>query len=246
MQEIARIAGVTSRTLRHYDDIGLVSPSRVGTNGYRYYDERALVRLQRVLLLRELGLSLPQIGDVLTKDVDEAAVLTTHLDVLRQEQDRLARQIAAVEHTIESLEGKETLMAEKALDGFDHTQYKDEVEERWGKDSFAKSDAWWSGKDPGEKADWKANLASLNNDWIEAATDPAVTADSEFAQAIAARHVDWLRGIPGTPANDSNGDLEGYVRGLAEMYVCDERFAANYGGAEGAKFVREALLNYMG
>lgn len=65
IQDIARLSGTTSRTLRHYDDIGPPKPSRVGTNGYRYYDEHALTRLQRILLLRELGLGLPAIAEVL-------------------------------------------------------------------------------------------------------------------------------------------------------------------------------------
>lgn len=143
IQQIARIAGTTSRTLRHYDNIGLVPPSRIGSNGYRHYDEQSLVRLQRVLLLRELGLSLPQIADVLAREIDEVAALTSHLTVLHQEQARLARQIASVSHTIKSLEGKEPLMADTMFDGFDHTKYKDEVEERWGEDSYARSDRWW-------------------------------------------------------------------------------------------------------
>ena len=62
IQQLAKAAGTTSRTLRHYDSVGLVSPSRIGSNGYRYYDDRSLVRLQRVLLLRELGLGLDAIG----------------------------------------------------------------------------------------------------------------------------------------------------------------------------------------
>ena len=65
IQQLAKAAGTTSRTLRHYDSVGLVSPSRIGSNGYRYYDDRSLVRLQRVLLLRELGLGLDAIGTVL-------------------------------------------------------------------------------------------------------------------------------------------------------------------------------------
>lgn len=65
IQEIARLAGTTSRTLRHYDDIGLLPPSRIAANGYRHYDAASLVRLQRILLLRELGLGLPQIAEVL-------------------------------------------------------------------------------------------------------------------------------------------------------------------------------------
>jgi DNA-binding transcriptional MerR regulator len=80
------------------------------------------------MLLRELGLGLPQIAEVLAYQSDEASALTTHLSLLRQEQDRLERRIAAVEHTLEALTGKEELMAETMFDGFDHTQYKDEVE----------------------------------------------------------------------------------------------------------------------
>ena len=65
IQDIARRAGTTSRTLRYYDAIGLLEPSRIGSNGYRYYDQAALVRLQRILLLRELGLGLPAIAEAL-------------------------------------------------------------------------------------------------------------------------------------------------------------------------------------
>lgn len=78
IQEIARTAGTTSRTLRHYGDVGLLRPSRVAANGYRYYDEHALVRLQRILLLRELGLGLPAIAEVLDsrrRPEDTAAAL---------------------------------------------------------------------------------------------------------------------------------------------------------------------------
>ena len=63
IQEIARLVGTTSRTLRHYDEIGLLPPARIAANGYRHYDEAALVRLQRILLLRELGLGLPAIAE---------------------------------------------------------------------------------------------------------------------------------------------------------------------------------------
>lgn len=245
IQQIARLAGTTSRTLRHYDDLGLVTPSRIGGNGYRYYDERALVRLQRVLLLRELGLGLPQIADLLAREHDEASVLTTHLSLLRQEEERLARQIAAVEHTIDSLRGKETLMPENMFDGFDHTQYKEEVEERWGKQAYANSDAWWRGMSDEERAAWGELSARLGRDWAAAAEDPDVAPDSPEAQELARRHVEWLTGIPGTPAADPNGDLAGYVRGLGEMYVADPRFAANYGGEAGAEFVRDALNIYL-
>lgn len=245
IQQIARLAGTTSRTLRHYDELGLVPPSRIGDNGYRYYDELALVRLQRVLLLRELGLGLAEIGDVLAREVEEESALTTHLSLLRQEQDRLTRQIAAVEHTINALKGGTELMAEDMFDGFDHTKYKQEVEERWGKDAYARSDAWYRGLSASDRKSWLARVAQLNSDWVAAGKDKGVTPDSPAAQDLARRHLGWLGGIPGTPAATEGGDTAGYVRGLAEMYVTDERFAANYGGVEGAKFVRDALLNYL-
>ncbi|MEZ3161409.1 MerR family transcriptional regulator [Microbacterium sp. BWT-B31] len=243
IQQIARLTGTTSRTLRHYDDIGLLPPARVASNGYRHYDEASLVRLQRILLLRDLGLGLPQIAGVLDRDESEAHALETHLAWLRQEQERLARQIASVASTITTLREGGPLMAEKMFDGFDHTQYKDEVEERWGKKAYADSDRWWRSMDASAKADWQRDAARLGADWVAAAetgTDPA----SDEAQVLAARHVAWLRGIPGTPAAAPGGDIRGYVLGLGDMYVADPRFAANYGGEQGAAFVRDALRVY--
>ncbi len=263
IQQVAKAAGTTSRALRHYDSVGLVPPSRIGLNGYRYYDDLALVRLQRVLLLRELGLGLDAIGRVLAAQDSQAAgrspgeaeaeILARHLELLRQEQRRIESQIGSVERTIAALATTDAhtiddegagLMAEKMFDGFDHTQYREEVEQRWGADAYAKSDDWWRGLGAEGQADWKRLLAELNGDWARAAQqgeDPA----SPAAQDLARRHVEWLRGVPHTPASTEGGDLSGYVLGLGEMYVADERFAANYGGPEGAAFVRDALRAYM-
>ncbi|MEU1971872.1 MerR family transcriptional regulator [Microbacterium sp. NPDC019599] len=243
IQQIAKLAGTTSRTLRHYDDIGLLRPSSIAHNGYRHYDQAALVRLQRILLLRELGLGLPQIADVLTRETSEESALESHLAWLRQEQDRLGRQVASVEETIRALRGGERLMAENMFDGFDHTQYKDEVEERWGKEAYARSDAWWRGMDADAKAAWKARSEALGADWI-AAAEAGIAPDSAEAQDLARRHVEWLTGIPGTPAAAPGGDVKGYVIGLGEMYVADPRFAKNYGGQDGAAFVRDTLRVY--
>ncbi|SLK11801.1 MerR family transcriptional regulator [Arthrobacter sp. P2b] len=240
IQDVARMAGTTSRTLRHYHDIGLLKPSRVGSNGYRYYDGTALVQLQRILLLRELGLGLPAIAEVFHQQTDAVKALTRHLEWLRQEQDRLSRQILSVRQTIETAEGGGELMAEKMFDGFDHTQYKDEVEERWGKEAYAKSDSWWRGMGEAEKREWKARSEQLGKDWLAAAGSGAAP-ESPEAQDLARRHVAWLESIPGTPAAENGGDTKGYVTGLADMYVADPRFAANYGGEEGAGFVRDAL-----
>lgn len=246
IQEIAKLAGTTSRTLRHYGNVGLLPPSSIGANGYRYYDENSLLRLQRILLLRDLGLGLPQIAEVLGRQTGEQLALESHLAWLRQEQARLSRQIASVTSTINSLRGGTQLMAEKMFDGFDHTQYKDEVEERWGKDAYARGDAWWRGMSDEEKKAWKQHAGQLTFDWSAAAARD-LAPDSAEAQALAARHVEWLSGIPGTPANAPGGDIKAYVIALGEMYVADPRFAANYtkgGGENGAIFVREALRVY--
>ncbi|MGB3376640.1 MAG: MerR family transcriptional regulator [Microbacterium sp.] len=245
IQEIARLAGTTSRTLRHYDDIGLLKPSRIAGNGYRHYDEAALVRLQRILLLRELGLGLPQIADVLASAggaASEASALETHLGWLRQEQQRLARQIASVESTITALTERKELMAENMFDGFDHAQYKDEVEERWGRRAYADGDRWWRGLTEEERAAWQRRVADLSHEW-SAAAESGLNPASDEAQQIARRHVEWLADVPGRP-----DDLKGYVTGLGEMYVADPRFGANYatseGGTIGAEFVRDALRVY--
>jgi hypothetical protein len=141
-------------------------------------------------------------------------------------------------------------MAEDMFNGFDHTQYKDEVEERWGKDAYAKGDSWWRGMSPDQKAAWKQRSQKLGEDWIAAAT-AGIAPDSPEAQALAKRHVEWLTDIPGTPTGDARGKGEAgkshvkeYVTGLGEMYVADPRFAKNYGGSEGATFVRDALRAY--
>lgn len=245
IQQIAKLAGTTSRTLRHYGELGLLPPSRIGANGYRYYDATALVRLQRILLLRDLGIGLPEIGRVLARAVDEGDALAGHLAWLREERQRLTRQIASVEATITARERGEPLMAEDMFDGFDHTRYRDEVEERWGADAYAKGDAWWRGMDAAEKAAWKERTARLARDW-SAAAEAHLDPEGAEAQELARRHVEWLTGgAPGTPAATPGGDLKGYVLGLGEMYVADPRFAANYGGQAGAEFVRDALRHHV-
>ncbi|GEA84767.1 MerR family transcriptional regulator [Cellulomonas sp. A375-1] len=239
IQEVARLAGTTSRTLRHYDAVGLLPPSRVTAGGYRWYDDAALVRLQRILLLRELGLGLAEIGRVLDREQDEVVALRRHLAWLRDEQRRLERLVASVERTITAREEGGPVMAEEMFDGFDHTQYKDEVEQRWGADAYATSDAWWRGMPDDEKTGWQARTAQLAADWAAAAaagTDPA----SDEAHALAARHVAWLTSVPGTPGHGTGAPVD-YVLGLAELYVADERFGASYGGPQGAAFVRAAL-----
>ncbi|MEK8227194.1 MerR family transcriptional regulator [Oerskovia sp. M15] len=246
IQEIARLAGTTSRTLRHYDAIGLLAPSRVGHNGYRYYDGPALVRLQRILLLRDLGVGLPAVAEILDRDgaagpTVQTNALRTHLDALRGEQQRLARQIASVEHTITTMEGGGRLMADKMFDGFDHTQHEAEVTERWGADAYRTGDAWWRGMSAAEKAAFQDRTRQLGEDWTAAAASGAAPGSDE-AQALARRHVEWLSGIPGPRATVRRRQgvrrrARGHVRGRRAVR-CELR------RRRGATFVRDALAVY--
>jgi DNA-binding transcriptional MerR regulator len=238
IQEIARLSGTTSRTLRHYGDIGLLPPSRVGSNGYRYYDEQALVRLQRILMLRELGLGLPSIAEVIDGGTPHAEALAAHLGWLRQEKDRLDRQIRSVETTLEKMKGSEQLMAEEMLDGFDHTKYRAEVEERWGAGAYASGDRWYRSLTAEQRDQFTRDQHQIQRDYA-AAFEAGAAIDSDEVMAITRRHFDWI--VVGWQGKRPNA--EQFV-GLGDMYVSDERFGANYGGVEGATFVRDAMAAF--
>jgi DNA-binding transcriptional MerR regulator len=235
IQEVARVAGTTSRTLRHYAQVGLLHPSRIGANGYRYYDQDALVRLQRILLLRELGLGIPAIRGVLDGETDDVRALASHLRWLELERSRLDRQIASVHSTMTKLSKGETVMTDQMFDGFDHTAYATEVTERWGSDAYAKSDAWWRAKTDAEKKAYQGEHARIAAEYTKA-RDAGEPADAPAVQEIARAHVAWL--------SESSEITPEWLRGLGELYVADPRFAKNYGGQAGAEFVRDALAAY--
>lgn len=238
IQDIARSAGTTSRTLRHYGAIGLLEPSRVGGNGYRYYDENALVRLQRILLLRELGLGLPAIAEVLDGQQDSASALETHLELLQQERQRLGRQIESVKTTLKKLKGGERLMAAEVFDGFDHTKYEKEVTQRWGADAYKKGDQWWKalGAD-GQKAHQQEQLDIATA--FGAAKVAGETVDSDHVQAVTQRLYEWLRPAVRTVS-------KGYFKGLGQLYVDDPRYG-QYDEKHGegtAEYIRDAMRVY--
>ncbi|MET7874911.1 MerR family transcriptional regulator [Streptomyces cyaneofuscatus] len=238
IQEIARKVGTTSRTLRHYGDLGLLAPSRLGSNGYRYYDQDALVRLQRILLLRELGLSLPAIKGVLEGQRDTAVALRAHLRLLEQEQARIGRQIASVRTTLHKTQEGMELMAEEVFDGFDHTAHEREVTERWGRAAYEEGDRWWRLLGEEGRAAFLGEHEAIARDW-GSAREAGADAGGEQAQEIARRHCAWL-------SSSSKEPSRSYVIGLGEMYVADPRFGKNYDryGDGTAAFVRDALTIY--
>ncbi|MFC3453195.1 MerR family transcriptional regulator [Amycolatopsis speibonae] len=238
IQDLARSAGTTSRTLRHYGDVGLLEPSRVGNNGYRYYDQDALVRLQRILLLRELGLSLPAIGEVLEGEQDTATALYAHLDWLEQERERLGRQIESVKTTLRKTEGGEELMAEEMFNGFDHTKYEKEVTERWGADAYKQGDRWWKSLSDDQKKAVRQEQLDISAVFGRLHAE-SVPVDSDATHANVRRLHEWLQ--PSVRAVSKS-----YFIGLGQLYVDDPRYGKydERHGAGTAEYIRDAMKIY--
>lgn len=238
--EVVRASGVTSRTLRHYDRIGVLRPSRTGPGGLRHYDRNALVRLQKILIWRDLGMPLSDIARLLDGETDDRRALAEQRKRLEAERDRLTRQMDAVDRTIDALKRGREIMPTEMFDGFDHTRYDAEVRSRWGDEAADRSNAWWEGLGASGKAAFRAELEALNDAWdalIADGSDPR----GEAAQKLAERHVAWI-----LTAWDADHMPAAALKGISDMYVDDERFAANYTrvSAGGARFVRDALHRY--
>ena len=204
----------------------------------RWYGPDELVRLQRILVLRELQVPLARIAELLDRESDPAAALRAHAAGLAAERDRLDRMIAAVTATAARLENGESLMTDTMFDGFDHGVHEAEVTERWGADAWRDGDRWWRGLGDDERRGFAAEHDAIVDAWAaaHAAGEPA---DGAAAQAIARRHREWIsigwqgRGVPAEA-----------LRSLAEMYVADPRFGRNYerDGVPFAPYVRDALV----
>jgi DNA-binding transcriptional MerR regulator len=129
IQQVARLSGVTARTLRYYDEIGLLRPARIGANGYRYYEREQLLRLQQILLLRELGMDLTAIAAVVDGERDRLEALRAHQRRLLAERQRLDRLVQTVAATIAHLEEGTVMPAEEMFEGFRFTpETLDELE----------------------------------------------------------------------------------------------------------------------
>lgn len=236
--EVVRLSGVTSRTLRHYDAIGLLRPAGSAPGGQRVYGRAELLRLQQVLVLRELGVGLSAIAEMLDAggpaDAAGVARLREHHGWLVAERDRLDRLARTVASTIESLEGGAAMSAEQMYDGFDHRQYDEEAREHWGDAAVDRSNRAWESMSPDERAAFGRETQSVNEELARhlaagtPVTDPAV-------RALVARHYAGIR-IFWTPSAEA-------YRGLGAMYVEDPRFTATYDAAAPglAGYLRDAI-----
>ncbi len=237
--KVARMSGVTSRTLRHYDDIGLLTPAWTGADGRRRYGQPELLRLQHILVLRELGTSLDRIARIVNTDdpATTVALLRDHLAGLTAERERYARLAATVARTIDSIEKGKPMSSSHVFDGFEHQRYEPEARERWGDDQVDRSNANW--QKLGDEG--KQRHKRIDREIVEAlgaAIRVGFAAESEEVQEIVARHHAWLSEI-WTP------DADAY-RSLTQMYVDDERFKAHYDEVApgAAELLRDAAALY--
>ena len=126
VKQLSTLAGVTPRTLHHYDQINLLKPESVGENGYRYYGEKSVLRLQQILFYRELGFSLESIRDVLGKpEFQILDALEDHRESLQGRMRRLERLIQTVDKTIHHLKGEDFMSAKGLFEGFSEEQQEE-------------------------------------------------------------------------------------------------------------------------
>ena len=221
--ELAKLTGVTVRALHHYDEIGLVKPSEErSAAGYRLYTDADVHRLQQVLLFRELGLPLEEIASAIDEVTGRDELLRQHRKALAAKRDRLDAMLAAVDAAL-AQKGQEPMQPDdvkKMFDGFDHSQYEAEAEQRWGNTEAFKESARRTKKyGPTEwqqiKDDWAkiyGDLAALMNASV-AVTDARVQALVEQHR----QHIDrWFYACS-----------KEMHKNLGAMYVADPRFAAN-------------------
>jgi len=147
VKQLADLAGVSRRTLHHYDEIGLLKPSAQGKNRYRYYDEQALLRLQQILFYRELGLSLKEIKEILNRpDFDVLDALRSHKTALQGRVQRLQCLLGTVDKTINHLTGEINLSKKEIFEGFSEEQqeeYADEARRLYGRELVDESMKRW-------------------------------------------------------------------------------------------------------
>jgi MerR family transcriptional regulator, thiopeptide resistance regulator len=223
VSRVAQLAGVTVRTLHHYDDVGLLRPSGRTSGGYRRYDERDLERLRLILVYRELGFTLEEIRTILAT-ADPAAHLRRQHALLQDRIGRLREMVTAIEYLLEAQSMGINLSPEEKFEvfgDFDPDTYEEETRERWGGTSAyqesAKRTAGYT------KEDWlriQREGADLMQRWL-AALDAGVPATSEQAMELAEEH----RRQISAHFYECTYEIQ---LGLAEMYLADRRFLAYY------------------
>jgi DNA-binding transcriptional MerR regulator len=239
VKQLSDLAGVSVRTLHYYDEIGLLRPPHVAANGYRYYDDQAVFKLQQILFFRELGFSLNQILDIIDQPAfDLLNALHAHRGALHDKIRRLQTLIQTVDSTILHLSGEMEMSKKKLFTGFtpeEEKRYAQEARERWGAENVDASYQRWNNYTPEKREAIKAEGGAIYTDLMNAMDqDPA----SPAVQAIVARWHQHIR-------NFYEPTVE-IMRGLSQLYVDDPNFARNFREmhADLPEFMQRAIGHY--
>lgn len=222
VREVARLAGVTVRTLHHYDRIGLLVPAGRTAAGYRLYDNSNLLRLQQILVARELGMPLTLIKRLLDDPgYDRASALEAHRTCLVKDLRVTSRRIQSIDKALAILRGDIEMKPDEIFDGFEPEEYKDEARERWGEtDAYKESARRTKGY---AAADWKRLKTEYESlmQRLAVKLDDGSDATHQSVLQLAEEHrvhIDrWFY-----PCSHQ------MHCGLADMYEADERFRATF------------------
>lgn len=247
VQKLAKLAGVSSRTLRYYDEIGILKPARINSSGYRIYGRQEVDRLQLIMFYKELGLDLETIMKITTlPNFDETSALSEHRIKLLEQRCRIETLLKNLDKTLAYKKGEIEMNDNEKFEGLkekllreNDEKFGDEVEERYGEDIVKKSNERFKNMTQGDFI--KLNeLASEVKYYLGEAfkhRDPS----SELAQKAAQLHKEWITLSWGTYDKEAHANL-------AQMYVDDERFKAYYdeGDKGTAEFLRDAIFIMTG
>ena len=246
IHELSRLSGVSTRTLRWYDEIGLLKPGRVAGSGYRYYGPAQVDRLQDILFYRALGVELARIRECLdAPSFDRLAALRQHLAALQAQKARLEDLIRSVEETIGSEERKEPMEDEKKFAALkaklvaeNEVAHGKEARAKYGDGEVDAANAGLMGLTQKQYDAWNALDAELRQR-LEAAVKAGLGPDSEEGRELYDLHRRWLT----VTVKDLTAQKH---RGIAQLYVLDERFTAYYDRAVPgcAQFLRDAVEHW--
>lgn len=240
VKQLSLVAGVTPRTLHHYDDIGLLKPSRVGDNGYRYYGEEALLKLQQILFYRELDFPLDDIKKIMgRRDFDVLGALHSHKEALQKQAARLNRLLATVDNTINHLKGEKIMSQKSYFEGFteeEQEKYALEAEKIYGTETVRASNKKWKGYSEAKKETIMAEGSAVYKDMITAMPKGASSAEVQLIVERWRKHMDYFW----TPNLDQ-------LLGLANGYNIDPKFKANFDkmNPKLAEFMLDAVKVYV-
>ncbi|HEX2924965.1 MAG TPA: MerR family transcriptional regulator [Ruminiclostridium sp.] len=247
VKKLAQIAGVSARTLRYYDEIGILKPARINSSGYRIYGREEVDRLQRILFYRELDVELDTIGEILNDPAyDSMSALKDHRERLLEKKNQLERLLSTIDKTIAAGEGRIEMTDKEKFEGFkqkmideNEQKYGKEIRKKYGEETVKQS----YDKLKGLSEEQYREMEKLNTEVMETLKQAYKTGDPAggLAQKAADLHRQWLSFS--WPAYSSEAHA-----GVAQMYVEDERFKAYYDKEQPgmAEFLRDAILIYTG